>query len=204
MKRTCIGITGYMGTGKSTATGILSEITGWFPISLDRLGHEAYLEDGVQEKVQEHFGSSVLNQDGSVNRKAIGRIVFHSEMEKKWLENLIWPIISKKTKKLITKHKQCILDGVILFPSGLAKYCRCVLIVQTRWPVLQERVQGKGYSEEQLKKMLASQASYLWYEYKDTPILTVKNEDSYPKLVSALTLLWKEHLQPLFDVEKST
>jgi len=204
MKRTCIGITGYMGTGKSTVASILSKITGWFPISLDRLGHEAYLEDGVREKVQAHFGSSVFHQDGSVNRKAIGRIVFHSEMEKKWLENLLWPVIFKKTQKLITKHKQCILDGVILFPSGLVKYCGCVLIVQARWSILQERVQSKGVSEEQLKKMLASQTSFLWQEYKDTPILTVNNEDSYPELVSALALLWQERLQPLFDVEKST
>jgi len=204
MKRTCIGITGYMGAGKSTVARILSEISGWFPISLDLLGHEAYLDDGVREKVQCHFGSSVLHQNSAVNRKAIGKIVFHSEMEKKWLENLLWPVISKKTRKLITTHKQCILDGVILFPSGLVKYCGCVLIVQAQGPVLQERVQSKGVSEEQWKKILASQTSYLWKEYQDTPILTVNNEGSYPELVSALTLLWQERLQPLFDAEKST
>ena len=49
MKRTCIGITGYMGAGKSTVARILSEISGWFPISLDLLGHEAYVDDGVRE-----------------------------------------------------------------------------------------------------------------------------------------------------------
>ena len=204
MRRTCIGITGYMGTGKSTTARILSDISGWYPISLDRLGHEAFLDDCVREKALAHFGSSVLSQDGSINRKAIGNIVFHSEMEKKWLENLLWPVISKKTKKLIVKHKQCILDGIILFPSGLVKYCGCVLVVQTPMPVLQERVLSKGYSEELIEKILASQTSYLWKEYQEIPILTVNNGDSYPELVSALSLLWLERLQPLFDVEKST
>jgi len=203
MKRTCIGITGYMGSGKSTAARILSQISGWFPISLDQLGHEAYQDDCVRGKVLDHFGPSVLDQDGSVNRKVIGKSVFHSEMEKKWLENLLWPVISKKTKKLITKHKQCILDGVILFPSGLVNFCRCVLILQTRMSVLQERVLSNGVSRELMNQILTSQKSCLWKEYQDTPILTVNNEDSYPELVSALTLLWKERLQPLFDVEKS-
>lgn|GEM_PF-2900672 len=207
MKTVCIGVTGYLGAGKSTVTGILATLSGWFPVNLDTLGHEAYLEKKIREQVIDHFGEKIVDTEGHINRKAIGAVVYASKSEKKWLETLIWPYIINKAKQLIAEHRECILDGFILIPSGLFRECCCVLLVQSCKELLLHRAFLKGYTHPMAESILCSQQETLWEGFmpqSSQPLLiTVDNDGSYQELNALLRSIWEHQLRTCFGQDKA-
>lgn len=202
MKPLCIGITGFIGTGKTTVTTLLSEITGFYPVYLDQLGHQAYTEEEIRKRVSQHFHLEEENCSGESIRGIIREIVFRSENEKKWLENVLWPYILHETKKSIAEYHKCIIEGVILYPSGLDQLCCCVLNVQTKKSLLRERLANRGYSPERINLVLASQRSMLKpSEGKRIPQILVRNEGTKDELKDVLTLLWEKRLRVFFEEE---
>ena len=96
------GITGSIACGKSTVTHYLIE-RGYLVVDADLISRNALTID--QEcilKVQELFGCV---KDGIVDRKALGRIVFHDKNAKKQLEAIIHPYVILKMKEEIEKNK---------------------------------------------------------------------------------------------------
>jgi len=203
VKTACIGVTGYLGAGKSTVTGILATLSGWFPVNLDTLGHEAYLEKKIREQVIDHFGEKIVDTEGHINRKAIGAVVYATKSEKKWLETLIWPYIINKAKQLIAEHRECILDGFILIPSGLFCECRCILLVQSCKELLLSRALIKGYAHPMAESILHSQQETLWEGFTtqlSQPLLiTVNNDGSYQELNALLRSIWEHQLKTCFE-----
>lgn len=110
-KPSIIGITGGIATGKSTASNIIKEL-GYKVIDGDLVARQV-VEKGkpAYEEIVKYFGDQILDQDGNINRKKLGHIVFNDEKERKRLNNLIHPHIMKKIKQMIDDHK----DEQILF-----------------------------------------------------------------------------------------
>lgn len=202
MKPLCIGITGFIGSGKTTVTNLLSELTGFYPVYLDKLGHQAYTEEEIRKRVSQHFHLEEENYSVESIRSAIREIVFRSENEKKWLENVLWPYIIHETKKSITEYRKCIIEGIILYPSGLDQLCRCVLNVQTKKSLLRERLTNRGYSPETISLILSSQQNMTKpLESKRIPQILVRNEGTKDEMKDVLTLLWEKKLRVFFEEE---
>lgn len=90
-----VGLTGGMGSGKSTALALLAEL-GAATISADAIVHELYRGDALRDQVVARWGTSVLADDGTVDRAAIAERVFLSPDERKWLEGVIWPLVGER------------------------------------------------------------------------------------------------------------
>lgn len=90
-----VGLTGSIGAGKSTVARYL-EHRGYLVIDADKLGHEAYLPDTTCYRQIVHvFGDEVVAEDGTIDRKALGNIVFADLAQLQRLNQIVWPVIKQ-------------------------------------------------------------------------------------------------------------
>jgi dephospho-CoA kinase len=88
-----LGLTGGIGTGKSTALAAFERL-GCPTLSSDAIVHALYLEPEVRSAVLEHFGPGVLGDDGQISRATLGARVFGDAAERRWLEQLLHPRVA--------------------------------------------------------------------------------------------------------------
>src|SRR3954463_15868118 len=95
-----IGLTGGIGAGKSTVARLFAE-HGAIVIDADALAREVVAPgtDGLREVV-DTFGSDVLQPDGSLDREALGRIVFADPERRRALEGITHPRIAQRTAEI--------------------------------------------------------------------------------------------------------
>lgn len=90
-----IGLTGGLGSGKSTALALLGEL-GCATTSADAIVHELYLGEPLRGLVLERWGSGVLASDGTIDRGAVAERVFTAPAEREWLQQQIWPLVAQR------------------------------------------------------------------------------------------------------------
>lgn len=120
-----IGLTGGIGTGKTTVARILAGL-GCTMINSDRIGHQL-LEPGteVYRKVRAEFGPVVVGPDGRIDRPALGKIVFHHPERRRRLNQLMHPVIIARIKaeaqELKANGRDVVIEIPLLFEAGLAE-----------------------------------------------------------------------------------
>jgi dephospho-CoA kinase len=137
-----IGLTGGIATGKSTAKKLIEGL-GYPVIDADiishditQVGREGYV------KIVSHFGKEILLADQSLNRKALGQIIFNDAQKRLELEQILHPIIQievqrQKESHALRKNRLCFYDVPLLFEKDLKKNFDAVVLV---WcdPVMQK------------------------------------------------------------------
>ncbi|NXF85458.1 COASY synthase, partial [Eubucco bourcierii] len=114
-----IGLTGGTGSGKTSIARLLGHL-GAFIIDADKLGHTVYSSGGpAYEQVVATFGAEILNQDGTINRRALGAKVFGNQEKLKSLTDIVWPEIVQMVKEQIKEAAAqgsavCVLDAAVL------------------------------------------------------------------------------------------
>jgi len=117
-----IGLVGGIGAGKSTAARCFAN-RGGFVIDADALGHEALRQPEIIRRVVELWGVGVRKEDGSIDRRAIGRIVFGNPTERTSLERIVFPFITARCSEEIAKAmanpdvKFVVVDAAVLFEA---------------------------------------------------------------------------------------
>ena len=123
------GITGSIACGKSTVTNYLRE-HGYLVIDADRISREALtIDQRCIEKVDQLFHCV---HGGIVDRKALGKKVFHDAKAKKMLENIIHPYVISQLKEAIQENQDlsCLfLDIPLLYESHLEYLCDSIIVV---------------------------------------------------------------------------
>lgn len=119
-----IGLTGGIASGKSSVALKLRSL-GAALVNCDKIGHDLY-EPGQRcfELVVENFGESILKEDGTIDRKALGKIVFGDKRQLEKLNNAVWPAILEEARKQIDRHYH---DGshVIVMEAAV--------LIQAKW-----------------------------------------------------------------------
>ena len=91
-----IGLTGGIGSGKSTITELFAEL-GVPSVDADIIAHEVVKKGSPSlAKIIEHFGKHILLDNGELNRAALRELIFTNEKEKNWLNDLLHPIIRQE------------------------------------------------------------------------------------------------------------
>jgi dephospho-CoA kinase len=155
-----IGLTGNIATGKSVVRRML-EHAGAFGIDADALSHRAIEHNGpAYAAVVEHFGKFVLKDDGEIDRKKLGQIVFSDPQALKLLESLIHPVVRQGVDHLARRssHQVIVIEAIKLLESPLRQMCDVIWVVTATEAVQLARLKNKrGMTIEEARKRMASQ-----------------------------------------------
>lgn len=129
--RIVLGITGNIAVGKSTVVKMLREL-GAHHIDAD-LVYRDLVGPGqpLLERLAEHFGEGIVARDGSLDRKALGAIVFSDPAKLKELDSLTHPAVIEETDRRVDAIRSgvIIIDAVKLIESGHSNVCDEVWLV---------------------------------------------------------------------------
>lgn len=160
-----IGLTGGIGTGKSTVSAYLAQ-KGCKIIDADLISHQM-TEAGSPclAEIRDAFGEDVFLRDGNLDRKKVGRLVFADATKKKTLEQIITRRVIEKTLRIlqdcrVQQEALVVLDAPLLFECGMQRYTDETWLVVCRTETRLRRIAARdGLAEEDIQKRIANQMS---------------------------------------------
>ncbi len=157
-----IGLTGGIGSGKSTVAGIFQQ-QGIPVIDADEIAHEL-VEPGkpVLEKLAAEFGPGILTHGGELDRQALRNLVFHDPRTKFRLEAIMHPAVFAEMKRQAEKIQApyCIFAIPLLIETDSQALVDRILVVDCPERLQIERVKERdGLDESLIKRILATQAT---------------------------------------------
>lgn len=158
-----IGITGPTGAGKTTTLDELEKLGGGV-IDCDAVYHELLESDiALQNLLKNEFGA-IENENGGVDRKKLGAIVFHDPVALERLDKIVNQAITQAVRERLEVYraeKNCpaaAIDAIGLFESGLAQLCDTTLAVIAPAEVRVKRIMAReGISEDYARARVAAQ-----------------------------------------------
>ena len=154
-----VALTGSIATGKSTAAKLLAKL-GFEIIDADLISHEVLNEQ--YKVIATTFGQELV-QDGIVNRKALGNIVFSDDSQRQQLESLLHPLIYERIESLaenLDKKKKPYLVDIPLFFEGNRYPIEKSLVVYTPTVLQESRLMHRdGSTLEESKNRMGLQVS---------------------------------------------
>jgi dephospho-CoA kinase len=128
-----VGLIGGMGSGKSRVAQAFAR-HGGFLVAGDLLGHEALAQPDILARIAQRWGDRALAEDGKVDRKKLGKIVFASPVERANLELLVFPYIEKRIREELAVAQASaapfvVLDAAIMLEAGWNKECAWIVYV---------------------------------------------------------------------------
>ena len=160
-----IGLTGGIGSGKSTVSRYLSEL-GAAIIDADKLGHEVYLPNTESWRdLVKTFGKEILTPADKIDRKKLATIVFNNPEKLQQLNAIVHPRMFEIAKQRIEDNRRqgtkvVILDAPILFEANWTPLVEAVwVVVANEANVVKRAVARSGLTEEQVRLRIRSQMS---------------------------------------------
>lgn len=158
-----IGLTGGIATGKSSVANFFAE-RGVPVIDADQLAREAVLPGTpALQEIIDIFGHDILSVDGTLDRKALGLLVFSDTSKRHQLENVLHPAIRKLAEERIaaaaaTGHNHLIYMAPLLIEAGATDRVDDIWVVTTRPEIQLKRLMERDrISREQAERIIASQ-----------------------------------------------
>ena len=158
-----VGLTGGIGCGKSEAARYLCSL-GAKHIDADAISRSLTAEGGsALPELRRIFGDGIFNDDGSLNRRALGDLVFSDVASKRALEGVIHPLVQRQVMDEIAAASAAgisvtVLDVPLLFETGMDVLCDETWTMSVPPEVQIQRVQARdGLSVEQAQARIASQ-----------------------------------------------
>ncbi len=181
-----VGLTGQTGAGKTHVSSIFSQ-KGFSIINADKVAR-IVVEKGKPclEELCEFFTEKILNEDGSLDRALLGKIVFTDSSKLELLNSIIYPYITAEilnTIRLLADkgRKLILLDAPTLFESRTDDFCELIISVMSREELRLQRIMKRdNISEESAKHRMNSQLSEDFFRQNSD--FVIKNNDDMDNL----------------------
>ncbi|GBG29766.1 Dephospho-CoA kinase, putative [Hondaea fermentalgiana] len=167
-----IGLTGGIASGKSTVCQVLEQQGGAIVLNADHFGHEAYKPGtACQAELVAHFGEQIINkEDGTVDRKTLGGLVFADPKEREALNAIVWPAIRDLLRQRVFEitnenpadrtAKLIVIEAAILIEANWMDLIDELWVVTTNVDTAKTRLMARNsMSEEDAMKRINSQIS---------------------------------------------
>lgn len=158
-----IGLTGGIACGKSNISATLREL-GAVVIDGDALSRQLTAPGGIAlPGIRKAFGKSVFHDDGTLDRRALGQIVFSDDTARQALDDLMQPLLLDMIRAGIADARQagaevCVLDMPLLYEKGLERLCDRVWCAWLPRHTQLERLMARdGFSEREALDRINSQ-----------------------------------------------
>lgn len=155
-----IGLTGGVATGKSTV-GKMLEALGACCLDTDLMAHEAIRRGRpAYDRVVEIFGADVLGEDGEVDRKKLGGVVFADAGRRRELERITHPEVARLLQEALQRVETQVVVVMVplLYEAGMEGFFRQVWVVTCSEEKELERLMRRdGLSEEEARQRIAAQ-----------------------------------------------
>jgi dephospho-CoA kinase len=194
-----IGLTGGIGSGKSTASSFLAKL-GSYVFDADT---EAKIildnNEDVQNNIIEEFGSDVLGHNGLIDNTKLAKVAFQDEDHQIILNSIIHPFVFKKLDKQFdkilsqNKHASFIVDGALIFESGLDQHLDSVLLIASSLKYRIARALNRGtLSKEEILRRIELQ----WTDEDKAASAdyTIYNNGTEQELEEKIKIFHSEHL----------
>ncbi len=191
-----VGLTGGIGSGKTAASEHFKSL-GITIVDADEVSRQV-VEPGTPalSQIAEHFGERVLDDDQSLDRRALRDIIFNQPDEKKWLEQLLHPLIGMETFRQLQASQSAytIFVSPLLIEIGQDKMTQRILVVDApESEQVSRTIKRDDTNAESVKSIMQSQASRaLRLEKADDVLL---NDGSLESLKEKVEALHKTYLE---------
>ena len=149
-----MAITGDVGAGKSTVSGILRS-KGWALIDADRVVADLWRTQGVIDAAVERWGDGIL-ENGAVVHARIGALIFNDRDEYNWAMRLLHPLVKKemslRVETLKGEGKPIAAEIQMLFEAGVASWVTLKTFVTASRNVRLERCAARGWDETEMSR----------------------------------------------------
>ena len=192
-----IGLTGGIGSGKSTVSELLAEL-GAFIIDADKVGHEIYLPGKeAWKQMTAAFGQDILAEDQTVDRKKLGAIVFGSDEARKQLNAIVHPLMFTDIEQRIQAKraegftKPIVVEAAILIEANWTPLADEVWLVETNTGAVIDRIaEQRGMAAKDTEARIASQLSN--EERRKHAHLVIQNDGSLEDLKQRVSQAWEK------------
>lgn len=146
-----VGLTGGLGSGKSTALAALSRL-GAAVLSSDAVVHELYAGEELRDAVVERFGAEVA-PGGMVDRSALAERAFAHAEDRSWLEGLVWPMVGARVASWLAEvraaqppPRAAVVEVPLLFEAGLQGIYDATIAVVADERLRDRRAAARGHA----------------------------------------------------------
>lgn len=186
-----VGLTGGIGSGKSTVARLLAD-HGAHVVDADATAREV-VEPGTPglAEVRRAFGPEVVSRDGSLDRAALASVVFADPGLRERLEAIVLPLVAERSAWLMEQAGPgavAVYDVPLLVEQGMADLFDCVVVVEAPLELRLARLAGRGLSRDEAVERMSHQADDS--ERRAVADVVVHNGDGRDRLAESAEALW--------------
>ncbi len=159
-----VALTGGIASGKSVVAEVLEDL-GCYIHHADKIAHDLMEpEKPAWKKIVAHFGKKILNEDKTIDRSQLGKIIFSEEKERRFLNELIHPLVLEKKKEVISRLEKeghyniFISEAALTIEAGFAGFFDKIVMTYCKKEVQKKRLMERdGITQKQTMNIIKSQ-----------------------------------------------
>ncbi len=159
-----VALTGGIASGKSVVAKILEDL-GCYIHHADKIAHNLMEpEKPAWKKIVAHFGEKILEEDKTINRSRLGKIIFSDEKERRFLNELIHPLVFEKKKEVINRLEKegryniFVSEAALTIEAGFADFFdKIIMTYCKKEDQIKRLIERDGISRKQAIKLIRSQ-----------------------------------------------
>ncbi|HAV10819.1 MAG TPA: dephospho-CoA kinase [Dehalococcoidia bacterium] len=195
-----IGLTGNLGTGKSTVARMLVDL-GAAHIEADSIGHELLSRESVHAEILSTFGTGITGIDGQIDRQKLGKLVFSDSSVREKLNAIMHPAIREEAQRRIDDYraqgkKAVILEAALFFEAEWEPMVDQIWVAYAPREKAVKRVKAnRGMTEDDALSRL--QAQMPMKEKMARADAVIDTDCSLKDLKRRVGYLWEQLVTPL-------